>query len=259
VQLLRDASTATCSRCGALATPFDGRARAQHQERAHSERSLIDRLPSVARFLVQPPVLITVVVLALLRTALRFGHIGGLVGSGASAALFFHVVERTADGDDELRAPDFGDPWDHVLAPFLRFLATLAPLILAFVIDDGLFEEALTGDPRIWFAALSTGRVILVVWLLVWPLLIVIAALTRSFLAIYDPRIWRRFLGELGADYWIGAVAFYGILLIEGFVLRPALGAIDVAIFGPALANAVLLLASIARARVLGEVCRPHM
>jgi hypothetical protein len=209
----------------------------------------------------RPTVLITVGTMALVRTLTTFarGTIIGFIVSGVIAGVFFHVVESTAGGDDELRPPEFSDWFDNVLFPFGRFLATLAPLFIALAVDGAPLILALLGDPRSWFAELSTGRVILVAWLLLWPLLIVVAALTRSVISVYNPLIWWKFLNELGADYWLGAAAFYGVLAFEALVLRPALGRFDVTFIGPLVGNMAVLLALMARGRILGEVCRPHM
>src|SRR5262249_38644079 len=154
------------------------------------------------------------------------------------------------------------DPWESVLSPLLRFLATLAPLVLLLVAAGVPFLEGLFSGPRLWMG-LGAWSVLILVWIALWPLLIIVAALTRSALAIFRPTLWVKILGEMRSDYLIGAAVFYGTFLIEIFVLAPIALRLAISTGSVTLVAVVFgfigLILEAWRARVLGEVCRPYL
>ncbi len=257
-----------CLRCGSMLVPFSGSAAAVRSpvsrvaERADAARPLLDRLPSTLGYVVSGRVLIVLAGVALLQLLGQFGIILSILAAGINAAVFFRIVETSAYGDDRLEPPDFVDPWESVLAPLLRYLATVVPLV-AILLGAGVpFFVALFGGPALW-TGLGAWLALILVWVALWPLLIIVAALTRSVTAIFRPAIWVKILGEMRADYAIAAAVFYGTFLIEIYVLVPI--AVRLALStGSAILVAIVtgfaaLVLEAWRARVLGEACRPYL
>src|SRR5262249_12818230 len=164
--------------------------------------------------------------------------------------------------DDRLEPPDFVDPWDSVLSPLLRYLATLVPLVVILVAAGVPFFQGLFSGPQLW-VSLGAWLALILAWVALWPLLIIVAALTRSATAVFRPGIWVKILGEMRTDYLIGAAVFYGTFLIQIYVLVPI--ALRLAIgTGFSIVVAVVfgfigLILEAWRARVLGEGCRPYL
>src|SRR5262249_10809245 len=157
---------------------------------------------STLTYVLSGRVLVVLAGVALLQLLGNFGMILSILAAGINAAVFFRIVETSAYGDDRLEPPDFVDPWESVLSPLLRFLATLAPLVLLLVAAGVPFLEGLFSGPRLWMG-LGAWSVLILVWIALWPLLIIVAALTRSALAIYRPTLWVKILGEMRSDYVI--------------------------------------------------------
>jgi len=257
-----------CLRCGSMLVPFSGTAAAvrspvsRAQERADAARPLIDRLPSTLSYVLSGRVLVVLAGVALLQLLGNFGLILSILAAGINAAVFFRIVESSAYGDDRLEPPDFVDPWDSVLSPLLRYLATLVPLVAILLAAGVPFFVGLFSGPQLWIG-LGAWFALILVWVALWPLLIIVAALTRSATAIFRPAIWVKILGEMRADYVIGAAVFYGTFLVEIYVLVPI--ALRLAIStGFSILVAIVfgfigLILEAWRARVLGEVCRPYL
>jgi hypothetical protein len=263
IRMLRDGKTPTCLRCGALVLPFTGLGKTSRAPlRAEAERPLLARLPGTLAYLKQPAVIFVMLGLAVLTWVGSFSLILSLVAAGTRAAIVFRIVETTGFGDDRLEAPDFTDLWDSVLSPLLRYLATLVPLVVA-VIGAGLGWAGAALPPTDLIRVLGPWAALALAWLALWPLLIIVAAITRSTVAVFDPRAWIRVLRVMGADYAIAAVAFYATMAVDAFVLRPLAVFVVLSAPVPVLTPIVFLFAELMlvawRSRILGEACRPYM
>lgn len=265
---LRDGRTMACLRCGSMLLPFSGSAAAIHSpvsrapQRADAARPLLDRLPSTLAYVLTGRVLVVLAGVALLQLLANFGLLLGILAAGINAAVFFRIVETSAYGDDRLEPPDFVDPWESVLAPLLRFLATLAPLVVILLAAGVPLFVALFTGPQLWMG-LGAWFALIVAWIALWPLLIIVAALTRSITAIFWPPTWVKILREMRTDYLIGAAVFYGTFLVEIYLLVPIALRLAIGTSHPILVAIVFgfiaLILEAWRARVLGEVCRPYL
>jgi hypothetical protein len=183
------------------------------------------------------------------------------VSAGVTAAAFFHIVETTANGAIDLDPPDFTDFWASLVSPVLRMVSTLLPLFIAWALSDVSMVEALASTPRAWLGEMGPALVVVALWFFLWPLLILVAAISRSVVTTFDPRAWMHLLRELRGDYLLGAALFYAILLVEIFVLVPVVWRVAALVPIPVVtsiaAHFVLLLPFAARARILGETARP--
>lgn len=261
---LRDGRTLVCATCGALAVPFRAAAGpvSRAPARAEADRPLLERLPGTVLYLKQPSVLLVLLGMAFLNWVGGYNFILWLLAAGTQAAVFFRIVETSAFGDDRLEAPDFTDLWESVLAPLVRYLATLSPLIvILYLAHLGLVGLALPARPLL--AALGPYAVAALVWLALWPLLIMVAAITRSTLAVFNPVQWWRVLADMRVNYALGAVAFYATLLVDVYLFQPlAIRAIvhaPLPIVVPVLVHFGALILMAWRARILGEACRPYV
>jgi hypothetical protein len=261
---LRDGRTLACARCGGLVLPFRSVTGpiSNAPQRAEAARPLLDRLPGTLLYLKQPSVLFVLLGLALLAWIGSYNWVLWIISAGTQAAVFFRIVETTAFGDDNLETPDFTDFWDSVLSPLLRYVTTFVPLIV-LVFAAGLGLSGLALPYRMLLSALGPFAIAVLVWLALWPLLIMVAAISRSYVAILNPVQWWRVLADMRADYAIGALAFYATLLVDAFVLQPlavrAILYVPIPIVVPVLVNFASLILMAWRARILGEACRPYV
>lgn len=272
-KLLRDERTYECLRCGALLLPISLGARpvaaiggpvSDAARRADVGQPLIERLPKALAYLGRPSVLMTLGGLAVLRWLSSFtGLAVGLVVAGVTAALFFHIVETTANDATDLDPPDFSDVWAHVVSPFFRMLATVLPLFIAWVLADFSIFEAMAARPGEWLAHMGPATIIFVLWIALWPLLVLVAAISRSVVSTYDPRVWIASLRQMKGDYVVAALAYYAVLLVEYFVLTPVVWKLAFSMHIPfvseVIAQLVVLLPMALRARILGEAARPYI
>jgi hypothetical protein len=261
-----------CKTCGAMLTPVHAqsasmRAPARDVERA-SEPGLLERLPRTVLYLKDGTLLLTLAGLAILVSLLRWGGIVGLIlALGLEAMVYFHVVIQSAAGVDGFDSPDTSDPWE-IASMGIRYLVAIVPLVVS-LIWFGL--EALGGPlaglsaaehPNEILDSLGPPAMAVLVSVAVWPLLTVIASISKSFLTILNPVVWWKTLGVMGGDYAIGALAFYGVFLAEVFLLDPLLvelgKTVDVPFLGTALVLFVGFLPMVLRARILGEMTRPY-
>jgi hypothetical protein len=260
---LRDGKTVSCLACGALTLPFSGMGKTSRApQRVEAQRPLLERLPGTVAYLGQPAVIFVMLGMAVFLYVATFSFILSLIAAGIQAAIVFRIVETTAYGDDRLDAPDFTDLWESVLSPLLRYLATLLPLFVA-LFAAGLGWNFAALPPRTLLELLGPWAILAVAWLVLWPLLIMVAAITRSALAVFDPRVWFRVLREMRGDYVLAAVAFYATMLIDVVVLRPlaffVVVRLPIPIVMPVLFQLIELMLVAWRSRILGEACRPYV
>jgi hypothetical protein len=278
----RNTTADQCPRCGALATPLGGMAGegkiAAMQKAISMHRPLVSRLGDVPAYLARPSVLLVLGGLALVEAPLRWAasHTFGLLSIiafflvlGLEAGVYFHIVERTAFGEEDLEAPELTHFLDFILLPVIRYAIAVAPLVagiiwltirLAMSLQGGMADFA----RRPTMVLDHSGPLALIlVGLALWPLLTIIAAMTKSVFQMLNPVVWIATLRQLGLDYVVGCIGFYTVLGIEVFLWTPLLFAFQmkVQIWGVT-SVLVLFLGYIPmalRARVLGAIAEPHV
>lgn len=267
----KDGKTFECARCGALLLPIVERVEVVKRGpvstaalRADATQPLRDRLPRTWTYLLRPSVIATMAGMAILHWLASFlGLYMITVSAGVTAAYFFLIVETSARGAQELEAPDFTDFWQTIMAPLFRMIATVLPIVVIWAAADVPLFEAIEGGARAWIRQLGLWLVPALLWLFLWPLLILVAAISRSVLATFDPRSWVRVLREMGNDYLVGAALFYATALAATFVVAP-LGAwilrvAPIPVLVPLVVHFVLMIPLTFQARVLGEAARPYV
>jgi hypothetical protein len=261
-----------CKKCGAMLTPVDAqsaamRAPARELERA-SEGGLLERLPRTVLYLKDGTLLLTLAGLALLVSLLRWGGIIGMIlALGLEAMVYFHVVIQSAAGVDDFDSPDTSDPWE-IASMGVRYLIAIVPLVVSLIwfgleaMGGPLAGLSAAQHPDQIFDSLGPPGLAVLISVAVWPLLTVIASISKSYLTILNPVVWLKTLGVMGGDYVIGALAFYGVFLAEVFLFDPLLvelgRTVDVPFLGTALVLFLSFLPMVLRARILGEMTRPY-
>lgn len=244
---------------------------------AMPQKSLVSRLGDAPLYLVRPSVVAVLAGLAIINGAFIFfgtfvpllALFGALLLFGLESALYFHVVERTAYGDDDLEAPDFDHIWDAIFAPIIRYLAASLPIIIGTVwLASSVFRDVFGGvaavelNPKMVFNY-PGPLALIVIGIAIWPVTTMVAAMSKSTFQTLNPLIWVATLRQLGVDYFIAAIGFYAVFAIELFVLTPALAfvlvKVDVPILGPALFAFIGYFPMVLRARVLGTVVEKHI
>ena len=267
----KDGVTSECARCGALLLPIVERLEVVKRGpvstaalRADATQPLVDRLPRTWAYLRRPSVIATMAGMAILHWLASFmGLYLVMISAGLTAGYFFLIVETSARGAQDLEAPDFTDFWAAILGPLLRMVATVLPIIVIWAVADVPLDDAIEGGARAWIGQLGLWVVPAALWLFLWPLLILAAAISRSIVATFNPLGWVRVLREMGKDYLVGAGLFYAITLVATFVVAP-LGAwilrvAPIPVIVPLLVHFMLLIPLTFQARVLGEAARPYV
>lgn len=201
--------------------------------------------------------------LAVIVAALNFIAFGLLavvalaIALGLELSVFFQVIRSSAQNDKELSAPDFLSIYDSIIKPIALIIAASLPMLGAFYwaaaefLAGGYPNQGWAGGPLALFA----------VGLLLYPLLVTIAAIDQSVARVLNPVVWVHSLMSLGTSYIVAAAGFYLFWFIEIF-----LGATIVAklwstgVFGTGiLALLVLFVPRTIRYRLLGALCEPHL
>ncbi|MCP4445429.1 MAG: hypothetical protein GY811_08805 [Myxococcales bacterium] len=232
----------------------------------HLEKHLLWRLPDVISYLFQPSLWIGLFGLALLSVLLHavsfslLALITAAIIAGLELGLFFQITRTTAHGVREFRAPDFNHVFDDIVHPILLVIACALPMLVALYWGTSEFLMAVgvtlpTGD---W----SAGPVVLFgVGVLLFPLLLTIAAIDRSISGVLTPTTWLTSLRSFGSNYLLAALGFYGLWLVEAYIFAEIAEAIDeLPIFGVSvLALVVLYIPRVLRYRLLGALCEPFL
>ncbi len=280
--VVRNKPIAQCPGCGGMLRAMvvtSGASRAARDARQHQVRevSLVGWLTDAARYVTRPSVLIAMVGLAVVagiclwvsdRTIALYGAFMVLLARALEATTYFHVVERSAFGDDELAPPEYDVFWDSVLTPVLRYLVASLPLLAGLVwyavaSDTGTRAPLLlAADP--WQLFDHRGPAVVVcAGLLLWPLTTLVAAITRSLTSTLHPLVWIDTVRAMGRDYALATVGFLAILAIETMVWMPFV--MEFAARVPSTFLAAILVAflgylpMVMRARLLGTAVEPHI
>lgn len=269
-----------CPRCKIPAQEIAGAAAGQRGGKGiprRGPRAFIERIPDFLVFPVTKSPMMICLGLAIITTPIlwaienNMSGILALIGTILIAALelatYFRFVTETAYGKLEVTALDLTDLWDDLIGPLFRYIIACLPMIAAIFwfghknggIFIGLFAMAI--DATVIFE--DTGPAILYVCgLVLLPLLTVVAAISRSAVAVLNPVVWVQSLRVLGPTYLVAAAAFYLVLLFEVMFWRAMLLDLrmenPIPFLTPVLATALGYLAMALRARILGGLCEPY-
>jgi hypothetical protein len=193
---------------------------------------------------------------------------GILVIKALEASVYFRMVTQTAYGEREISPPDVTDLADDLAGPLVRYLvATLPILAAAMWYGEARFDSMLLGilSLQLGFSNLLDypgPAVLMAAGIVLLPLLTVIAAVSRSALAVANPALWVHSLRVLGTTYPVAVVAFYAMLGFEVFALGPVLVKLQLEYSIPVVTTFIALfagyLAMALRARLLGGLCEPY-
>ncbi len=216
------------------------------------------RLGDVAGYIMHPEVLFSLLGLAIARYVLRFVPlIGGWLGLSFEAGVYFRIIETSAHGDPDLTPPDFS-AIDELFEPLVRYLAAVAPIVGAFIWAG----VSLFGGSVRSLADLRGPLILLSAGVLFLPLLLAIAALTRSVLAMYDPRVWVRTLRRFGVQYLLAVLLFYGLLVVEqigALFIAGGIARMPIPVLPVIVGYFALYIPMALRGRLLGALCEPYM
>jgi hypothetical protein len=232
----------------------------------------VSPVTKILSYLFARETLLTLVALTIFTTILRAlssgvgiaGMLLALVATGLEISYYFRVLTSMTNGETHFETPEFSSLGEDVFDPLIRYVATLVPLIIAVF----------------WLGELTTGHwlhglVVLAVrphsifdysgpgllfgaWLVLWPLMTIIAAIGKSIISAYNPVIWAKTLAMLNTRYVVGAVAFYALVLAEVYAIPQLAGLLTIPYVGVLAIAFAANLAMALRACVLGMVCHPY-
>ncbi|MHB8875689.1 MAG: B-box zinc finger protein [Myxococcaceae bacterium] len=163
-------------------------------------------------------------------------------------ASMFAAIRQSAQGQDDIDAPDFSDLWSGLIAPAAAGILGTAVLWLPGLLywayvrhPDGILR-----DPGLW---------VLVVAGAVYAPMALAAAATGSGLGrMLNPLAIAAYIGRLGADYFIavGAIVVLGAAAVVFGILSGLVSALPVPIVAGWVSSCLRLLAPLMMARVLG-------
>lgn len=254
--------------------------------------AFVERLPQILGYPIKPSVLLTLGGLALITAPLswalgsgagmigsvlipyrigqaHYGLLGWMIVVGLEISIYFHMVMRTAHGQEDLQAPDFDNIFDDLLAPIGRYVVAFSPILAGMLVygklqhDEALMGFVLLFKPTLVLdqpiaAALFFGGIALL------PLLTAIAAMSGSALSVLNPKLWAESLRVMAPTYPVAAVCFYGVLAFEylwysPFLMQDLRPELDIPLLGSWLVFALSYLPLALRARILGAMCQPYL
>ncbi len=236
---------------------------AQQARRVDLNRHLFFRLPDVISYLFVPSLWMALLGLAIFSAVMRsfgagiFGIFPVLLAVGIEIGFFFQITRSSANGDKRFSAPEFDNIYDSIVQPILLVLVAALPILVA------LYWATLSIFSG--YVALNTlghGPLILIlVGILLFPLLLTVAAIDGTIGGVLNPSIWGRALLGLKSNYLVAGIAFYGLWFLEGtFFASLALELYQLPVFG--ISVLVLLVGYIPRVlryRLLGALCEPFI
>ncbi len=230
-------------------------------EASDSSSHLIFRLGDVFSYLMKPSVWMVMVGLAVIVATLNFISFGVLsvislgIAAGLEITVFFQVLRSSAQNEKELNAPDFLSIFDSIIKPILLILTAATPMIAAMLWATG---EILSG--AVPNGAWAIGPLVLfIVGLLLYPLLVTIAAIDQSPSRVLNPLVWFDSLMRLGTSYIVAAAGFYFFWFIELLLAGTIVAKIQSdGFFGTGVIALLLLyIPRTLRYRMLGALCEP--
>ena len=235
--------------------------RADGERDIHSH--LLTRLPEVLLYLRLPSlwaVLLGLALISLVLEAMSFGIFGlllTLIVAGLEIGVFFQITRSSAQGDKTLEAPDFLSIYDSIVHPIILVVVAALPMLVAGYLATT--QLLASGVPR---GDWPMGPLVLfLIGIVLYPLLLTIAAIDRDIMRVLNPVVWFQSLASLGTNYLVAAVAFYGLWALEAYVVvHIAFSITSSSIFGASLlALMVLYVPRVLRYRLLGALCEPFL
>lgn len=262
-----------CPTCKVILEPF-GRGRPDGASALSRFGSFLAQLPLVLIYPLRPSVLFALALLSGLSWLMWFYlpqsmasvMIASLIIGGLSWAVYFNMIECTACGLEDLPLRSLLG----VVRPVMWMVAAHLPItaggIWLAIATARSWSDWLRPDD-ISFAILEANpgpAALILLGVLLLPLLLALAALTRSFFAILNPANWWRVLRIMGITYLFAASAFYALYLAHIFLYDPYVRAqIPSLLEDSAMATlAIYFLGYVpmaVQARLLGAMCRPYL
>lgn len=282
VLVVRNQRIEQCAGCGGMLRsivvhPDRGRqARDQRQQQVRAS-SVAGWLTDAARFVTRRSVLVAMVGLAIVagiclwvsvRSILFYGTFMAALGRALEASTYFHIVERSAFGDEDLEPPEFHQIWDSVILPLLRYAAASLPVLIGLIwyaVASDTFLQAplvLAADP--WRIFDHGGPAVLVCGgLVLLPVMTMAAAITRSVLRTLHPLVWFDTARAMGRDWVLVTAAFLGLVVVESAVWMPVAAKLTASLPSTVLATIALsflgYVPMVMRARLLGASIEPYI
>jgi hypothetical protein len=226
-------------------------------------------LAKVVRYVFAKDTLMVLGALAVITAALRWmaGHSWGpgatiawIMAAGLEASYYFHIVVDSAGGGEHLEPPDFTSLHEDMVAPLVRYVFTLVPIIASLCWYGELVSHSwrmgiflFTLQPTSIFDYRGPG-ILFAAGVALWPLMTAIAAIGRSVIATYNPITWFQTLRLFGTRYIAGAVVFYALLVAEAYVLPVLAPLLEVPVVGLVVIQTVAVIAMALRARARRRV-----
>lgn len=274
---IRRGTIEQCRMCDGLVTAIAA-ADLRQRALATGSRAYLSRLGEFLQFPLSKSILFMLLGLAVFAAPLYWavGHnispglalFGFMVMKGLEASIYFRMVAETGRGKTDLDPPDFGDLWEDLMAPFFRYLAALAPFIIAIAMwGDQLGSYTLAFvlfdyDPRL-IADFPLPATLCLVGIVFLPLGTIIAAVSESFIAVLTPSMWINVLRVLGTTYLVGAALFYATMAVEVLLWVPLLLEVraehSIPVVTTLITIALAYVPMAIRARLLGGLIEPHL
>lgn len=271
-----------CTKCNAIVRriPQSGE-RSLSNDRTPPPRgapAFLDRLGEIIRYPIQSSVVMVLVGLAIFTSVLGWAvgtNISGVLALlgllfilGLEASVYFHIVRRTALGDDQLDPPEVENLVDDFFAPAFRYVVACSPIVAALF----LYGEERFGSVWMGLTVLvepwpvldyPLPAALLIAGILLLPLLTAIAAISESAVATLHPGLWLQSLRTMRGTYLAGTVVFYAVMALQYFVLNRALfeiaATVDIPFVTTLFVTTVSYLPLAMRAKVIGAMCEPYM
>ncbi|MEL7372585.1 MAG: hypothetical protein AAFN74_26910, partial [Myxococcota bacterium] len=195
-------SIPVCAVCGGLATPL---------VRPKKIRGFVEALPQFVASFFTMDGLTSLAALGIFVYLLKtFGV--GIFAWAVTTTYMFTVIQSAAQGSERLPDPtDFTDVFSIVL-PVMRFIVALSYVWLPAVLyvtfgfgGLGLEDPPLYSDPL--FILLNIAG------LAYFPMAVIVAAISESFIAVLDPRLGVRIISRIPNQYVGATMVALGILL----------------------------------------------
>lgn len=238
----------------------------------------VSRFPEFLAFPINKSVLLMVIGLSVLTVPLYWaaGHnISPILGLMAlffahalECSMYFRFVSQTAFGIRDIRSPDLTDVQEDLFAPLLRYIVALLPILVAAAwwgqqqLNSFVFGILLFSFNIPAVLASKGPAVLFVAGVLILPLTTIVAAISKSAIAVLNPAVWVSSLRVLGPSYLVACAAYYAVMAFEYFALVPVALELNVQHSIPvvtSMATAIVgYLTMSLRARILGGLCEPY-
>ena len=279
-----------CRKCQHILAVVGGR-RSHGAKSVSATRLFFSRLPELLRFPLTRSGLVLLLVLSLVTVMLGQGSLflapmlsggiaiasfGWFAAAGIELMIFLGLVTATASGKEDIQLSDLLSFNELIFFPLWRIIVAYLPLVATLIWWTfsvhgplqlhsfvTLLDEPTNFRAVIGVVSLPAIAVLFSVALL--PLLILIAAISSSFLRVLNPLVWFRTLRVIGALYIVGEVLFLALYAFDRLWLQPTLSGLVVddrvfVVFVTAFVTTFVgYVAPFMAMRVLGGLIEPHL